>query len=152
ANNASVSWKVPELRADVVDPEQGASLQNVTIEWRSTRDGLLCSRLGPIGTICEPAHLSLGTHAITVRAVDPFGEGNSDSITINVINRPPVVAISFPGNGFACRDLGLAFRGSAFDPEGDPVSIEWFDNGSPISTSLNFSTSPFEFAEGNHTI
>jgi hypothetical protein len=150
SNASTISWNRPELWADVVDPEQGGALDGVTIQWISSRDGVLCSGLHR--TFCQPPILSLGTHVITVNATDPFGAVGSDSVIVSVINEAPVVSILSPASGQVCADLAVSFFGSTFDPEGQPISRRWFDNGSLLSTYLAFQTEPFHFSQGSHTI
>jgi hypothetical protein len=158
---STIDWKNPWLRADVVDPEQGANLDNVMIEWESNVDGPLPSGVGPSHRLCEPSQLSLGAHVITVTATDPFGASGSDSVTVEVVDSAPVVNIFFPppSPGYACSDFSLPLRAAGFDPEEGPnIDFKWwFDSPGNVLQAghgpafQNYNTLPGQVPQGSHT-
>jgi serine protease len=91
-----------------------------------------------------------GEHAITFRGCDAFGACSSETVRINIHadepNRPPTVRITNPAN-HAFLDVNgsdangwyhqLTLRSEVSDPDGDPVSLRWLDNGVQIATGRN---------------
>jgi hypothetical protein len=115
------------------------------LRWTSSRDGFL-------GTgQARPVNLSLGTHVITVTAVDG-PHRVSDSVTVNVIaplSAPPQVRIISPVASFGSHtvyavnfDSGrgryyvdITLRGTATDAEDGVLVGTWFTNRPTLTTS-----------------
>jgi hypothetical protein len=112
-----VSWRrAPTLGATVVDPETPALFQG-QVQWTSDVDGPLCA-----GLSCASAPLTLGSHVVTALATDPWGAAGSASVTIEVVNAAPAVAVTYPppGSTFFAGQL-VTLRAVASDPDGEPI-------------------------------
>ncbi len=87
---------------------------------------------------------SLGARTLTVTASDPQGLTNTQTVTVNVLptpaNPPPnPVTILSPkaGDGSPSDAFGLwTLTGTATDPAGDPVTLEWFAAQQPIANGI----------------
>jgi hypothetical protein len=109
-NGFSVSWSTRlSFFADVHDPEPGGVLPGSVevVFFSSDRSGPLCTTslvtLGQTRFGCSGPPLSVGMHHITAIATDRFGAAGSDTITLNVINNPPIAQITFPPHWFDLR-------------------------------------------------
>jgi hypothetical protein len=138
--------------ANVSDPIDG-TLPNAAIVW--TEDG------ATIGTGPMIHHVEnvLGSHTITIKAINGDGKSTSRSITITVnakppppvvITAPPNVAIAAPANGSTpfCKSLSapaaVQFTATASDPNSPPESLSysWTDSingGTPSQVSTQLS-------------
>lgn len=108
------------LQARVNDPD-GFAIEDNDVIWRSNRDG----RIGRGPTIS--ADLSGGRHRITVSVTDAHGASATSQVELRVVNRPPTVEITGPGDGqyFSVADT-VRFTARASDPDGFPIKeIEW---------------------------
>ena len=65
-----------------------------SIEWTSTLNGVIGT-----GPSITSTTLSYGTHTIRARATFPDASTVQDTITLRVVNRPPVIGITSPANG-----------------------------------------------------
>jgi subtilase family protein/thrombospondin type 3 repeat protein len=125
-------YKDVEVIVKVKDPETPSPgwLFLGTVDYSSklvissNRDGQLCTAsrdaTGDGATfICDVSkNLSLGTHVITATATDPFDATGADSVTINAVNTPPTVKITYPPSGSNYyTSQKIHFRGTAYDPD-----------------------------------
>ncbi len=97
------------LSADVFDFED--AFPCCTISWTSDKDGVL-------GTDRSVSHTfsSLGARTITVKATDSNGASSSASVSLNVVNFPPVVSLNSPKEGDSVfRGASVVLRGKATD-------------------------------------
>lgn len=122
------------------------------VVFHSDRDGLLCSNQGASGRFsCGTTGLSLGTHVLTAAATDlSSGIGNA-SITVDVINSAPVVALTEPsadGSYFDHQPIQLSAAISDLDQLPFPDDqVSWSSDrdgdlgvGRSISTLLTLGT------------
>ncbi len=133
------------FQASATDNEDG----NLTssIAWSSDLDG----SLGTGGSFTK--RLSKGTHLVTARVTDAGGLTRTASVTVNVTNSLPTIAIQAPvgGSSFATTDE-ISFRGTASDfDDGDLApSIEW---SSSIDGSIGGGGAfTRQLSNGTHTI
>lgn len=151
ANGGSEQYSNVLFSAQVTDPEVpnpygGRSDFPTKIEFVSDLDGLLCGASGDAtgsGTIlsCEVAEMSAGTHLVTATATDPFGGIGTDTVSISVINLPPVTRITFPADGATySSNQQVNFRGYAFDAEVYGfIPVSWSSSLSgPLGSSYDF--------------
>ncbi|MFB3789381.1 MAG: S8 family serine peptidase [bacterium] len=127
-----------------LDPEEEDLSDNLW--WSSSRDG------GPFlpGSASWYALLTEGDHVITAMGYDAGDKTDSDSITISILNHPPVVTITHPSDG-AVFDPGTVLTFTATVSDIDPVDKdltsaglvwtssngEWLGTGSSISVVLS---------------
>jgi hypothetical protein len=114
-----VSWRAAAayFHAIINDPET-AGLFRGAVSVSSERDGLLCVDNTGASTnrMCSGPELSLGTHRITMQAIDAHSAEASVSRTIEVVNSAPTTQISYPADQaqFSTSQT-INFRGSASD-------------------------------------
>jgi hypothetical protein len=153
ANGASVSWRAGAayFSLTATDPETPGLFKGQVIV-SSNRDGQLCVAATGASTSrgCSAGAMSVGVHTITARAIDPHGAEASASITLNVVNSAPMVAISYPANSanyFTSQTINL--RGSAIDVDESLANTQfaWSSNidgalgsGPEINTTLSAGT------------
>jgi Flp pilus assembly protein TadG len=119
------------------------------IHWSSSG-----GQISHTGASFQFSTLPLGTHIIYAEATDSRGATGSTSITITIINDPPVVTIDAPTtNTYVSNEAPVNFRGTARDIQDGLISslIQWSrDNnvalGSGASITTTISTA------GTHTI
>ena len=98
---STASWTSARLTAGVTDPELGSGDTDewpMTIEFRSDRDGTLCT-LTRTPYVCTTGALATGLHQVSVLATDAFGATGSASALLDVINHPPVATLTEPKAG-----------------------------------------------------
>lgn len=132
-----------------IDPEDG-DLGGSSLAWTSDLDGQIGTGAG-----FSTSALSIGTHAITLSATDSDGGSATDRIAVTIENNPPVATITSPSDGESFLvGLGVAFEGTAVDPEDGTLSgaaLEWSSSvegilGTGIALDLGL------FSIGTHTI
>ncbi len=132
--------------ATVGDAEDSAD--SLELLWSSDLDGTLSTdpadAHGAVGL--ELAELSLGTHAISLRAIDSDGlMGDATvSVTINALPTAPTVSIA-PSPAYTDDDLVATASGST-DPDGSGTityAYAWYEDGtlSAASSSETFPAS-----------
>jgi serine protease len=99
----------------VSDPEQPGGVAGLTIQWKSSIDGNICT-----GIVCDSAIvLSVGQHTITATITDPFGATASASMPLRVIKPfPPTATIVLPANNStfsASQQVHLVGAGESSD-------------------------------------
>jgi methionine-rich copper-binding protein CopC len=85
--------------------------------------------------------LAAGTYSLTFRVTDKDGASHTDSVTITIVNRPPVADAGGP---YATPEGStVLLSGSGSDPEGDALTFAWdldsdgsFDDASGASASF----------------
>lgn len=100
-----------------------------------------------------PSFTDAGVYQISIVANDGDAtDTKSFSVTVSDVNRPPTVSAQPIGspleaNSPAGRQVSLA--GTATDPDGDPISYQWFDGASRIATTA---TATVTLAFGSHSL
>ncbi|MEO8878793.1 MAG: PKD domain-containing protein [Gemmatimonadaceae bacterium] len=136
------------------DPEDG-NVTGTALRWSSSLDGALTT-----GATFSRTNLSVGTHVITLTAVDSKGLTGTATVTIHITapaqNQSPTATITAPTAG-ALLALGssVSFAGTGSDPEDGALtgaSLVWTDNvsGGQIGTGTSFSLTTL--AVGPHII
>jgi hypothetical protein len=138
--------------AEARDDEDGTP----TVTWTSSVDGEIGA-----GTHVYRNDLSLGTHTITAAVTDSGGFSDSESVTITIVNDPPIVEITNPeaGDEFF-RAQTITLRGLSRDPNNLPVpysplpdaQVEWLIDGTPVATGHDASIPGGTLSVGTHTI
>lgn len=136
------------------DPEDGA-VTGSALRWSSSADGALTT-----GATFSRTNLSVGTHVITLTAVDSKGQTGTASVTIHITaptqNQSPTATITAPTTGAVlAQGSSISFAGSGADPEDGALtgaSLVWTDNvsGGQIGTGTSFSLTTL--ATGPHAI
>ena len=106
------------------------------------------------------ASLATGPHALTAVATDNLGLSTTSAVvnvTVNVGNTPPSVSITNPpDNSVFGNTDSVTIGASASDTDGSVTNVQFFDGLvllRSVSTSpYSFSTAPFTFALGLHTL
>ncbi|OGD15537.1 MAG: hypothetical protein A2W20_05070 [Candidatus Aminicenantes bacterium RBG_16_66_30] len=140
------------FRADASDVED----DTLAVSWTSSRDGEIGT-----GTEVFRRDLSFGTHTVTAATTDSDGFSASDSITITIVNDPPVVEITNPENGdefYQAQTINL--RGLSRDPNTLPVpyaslpdgQVEWRIDGTPRGAGHDRSVLGSTLSVGTHII
>jgi hypothetical protein len=107
-----------------------------SIAWTSS---VAADNFSQTGCDVTASFSSIGTRVLTVRGTDPQGLTNAKTVTIDVLptpaNPPPnPVTISSPKATFKLGvDNLVTLAGTATDPAGDPVTLEWFIASQPAS-------------------
>jgi PKD domain len=133
-NNTSVIYKdlTYSFQANASDPnEPDDQLACSSIAWTSS---VATDAFPKTGCEISTVFSSVGSRTLTVTATDPQGLTNAQTVAVNVLptpaNPPPnPVTITSPkaGNGSPTDATGLwTLTGTAIDPAGDPVTLEWF--------------------------
>ena len=133
------------------DPETGV-LSGASLVWTSSRDGQIGT-----GTSFSRSTLSIGTHAITLTAIDAQGAIGTASTTVTVVapNQPPTASITSPAaNSSTVQGTAITFAGSGNDPETGALSggsLVWTSSrDGQIGTGASFSRSTLTV--GTHVI
>ena len=140
------------FRADAFDVED----DTLIVTWTSSRDGAIGT-----GTEVFRRDLSLGTHTITAATTDSDGFSASDSVTVTIVNDPPIVEITNPQDGaepYQAQTINL--RGLSRDPNTLPVpdaslpdgQVEWRIDGTPRGAGHERSIPGNTLSVGTHTI
>jgi hypothetical protein len=133
------------LLASASDAQDGNLTSSIV--WTSSRDG----SIGRGGTVSRK--LSKGTHVITAAVTDSEGITSSATVTVQIRNTPPVVAIASPSNGTSVLTKDdVSFQGSASDFDDGPLtsSIVWTSNrDGRVGTGTGFTR---KLSKGVHTI
>jgi hypothetical protein len=139
------------FRADAIDVED----DTLTVTWTSSLDGGIGE-----GTEVYRRDLSSGTQTITAATTDSDGFSASDSVTITIVNDPPIVKITYPEDGaeFAQAQT-INLRGLSRDPNTVPVpyaplpnvQVEWLID-TQFATGHEVSIPGGTLSVGTHTI
>jgi hypothetical protein len=138
------------FRGTAQDPEDGA-LTGQALTWTSSLDG----QLGHAESL-DTASLQVGTHQVTLSAIDSGGATGSASITLTVTktsgNINPIARLSGPSQVEAL--VAADFDGSASsDADGTVVAykLDFGDGTAPVSGSQSVVSHAFA-AVGNYTV
>ena len=135
------------------DPEDGP-VTGSALRWSSDRDGALTT-----GATFSRSNLSVGTHVITLLAVDSKGQTGTATVTIHITapteNQSPTANITAPSNGaIFTPGASISFAGTGADAEDGALSgasLVWTDNvAGQIGTGTSFSIATL--AAGVHTV
>ena len=150
ANRAPVANAGPDQEVTVShDGSPGTATADVTLNgsrsgdpdgdalaysWRDI-DG---TELGAAAVLVR--NLALGKHTFLLRVTDPYGAWSEDRVSVRVLaegNRPPDANVgpdqAEPDGGG--DTTGVVLNGSASsDPDGDPLTYRWLENGVEIAT------------------
>ena len=129
------------------DAEDDDTTLTTNLDWTSDIDG----SIGGGGSFL--ATLSEGSHTVTASVTDDDGNSASSSITVNVVNDPPIVSIDSPADD-STFDSGanISFTGTASDTEDGNLTgnISWTSSlDGNLDTGGSFSTI---LSDGTHTI
>lgn len=119
-----------QLTSAVTDPEQAPRVDLVVVQWKSDKDGDLCT-----GITCDAKKLRFGPHTITATVADPFGATASDSIKLKATGKPPSVTITHPPNGstfFESQLINLRGFGSGTCDKIPNPNLAWSSDGKPL--------------------
>ncbi len=131
------------------DPDGTGAIANASFSWESDLQGAL-----GFGASITQALVTVGTHVVTVCAVDTVDATVSGCTDITVVvraNQPPTASIVAPGAGStvdACNRVDL--RCNVSDPDGQNVTVRWLEGATVIGTGNNTSYDP-TFG-GAHTV
>jgi hypothetical protein len=133
------------------DPEDGA-LPSDALLWTSDLDGAL----GSGASLVVPT-LSLGSHTLTLTALDRQGATGTTAIGLTVApvgaNLPPTVTITAPMPGASLLTGGQTLSGSATDPEDGPLTGPALSWGSSRDGALGAGESlSVDLSAGAHTL
>ena len=138
------------LQGSANDPETGA-LSGSALTWRSSLDGTLAT-----GTSHTTSSLSVGSHTITLTAMDPAGGSDTAQVALDIVdNQPPAATITAPLDGAQyLAGSEVEFSATATDPEDGSLSggaFTWSSSldgdlgtGSPLATT--------GLSVGSHTV
>lgn len=130
-----------------ITTDDNGSLPDSSVQW------FLDSSTTPFATGHNPTVVTgggLGSHTVKVRGCDSFTvcavATAPITLVANPVNQPPVVHITSPANGSQLWVTGSDADGwfwsgtlsaTASDPEGFPLTTQWYDNGTPIGSGTN---------------
>jgi PKD repeat protein len=109
----------------------------VTVEW-DFGDGETSTALSP----CAHTYADPGTYTVTFTATDDQGLSDptpdTRTITVEAPNSPPNGVITAPAGDETIPAGGsVNFAGTASDPDGDPVTVEWDFGDGVTSTAMS---------------
>lgn len=145
---ASPAFGVSEpIPFHAISSDDNGALPDSAVQW------FLDSATAPFATGHNPTVVTggaLGTHTVKVKGCDAFSVCATATVPItlvaNPVNQPPVVHITSPANGAHLWVTGSDAQGyfwsgtltaTATDPEGFPLTTQWFDNGNPIGSGTS---------------
>jgi len=120
----------------------------LTYQWAAT--GGAVSGGGSTVTWIAPA--VVGGYTISVTVSDGKGETASNSLTIPVVNTPPVIASVTPSATSIAPESNCTITCTASDADGDALTYQWTASGGDISGEGSAVTWEAPVAEGNYTI
>lgn len=157
---------VPEPIADAGGPYTGGTGQTIqfdgtgsiddqslTYEWDTDLDGEFDDASGPTPavTFAEPRD-----HDVGLKVTDEDGLTAIDytSLSVTLDNQPPILTDFSPENPPTniTTDESLTFTAAATDPDGDPITYQWFVNGEEAGTGEEFTLSPAIDGAGGKSI
>jgi serine protease len=155
-SGASVPYVHLSLAAEVDDPEwsglYGAQFP-ASVRFTSDVNGHLCTvkSTDPEPRCTLNQLLTPGGHLITAIITDAFGATATDSITVEVVNQPPLATITYPADGAIFYDSQtINFQGYGFDPDGGTITqLEWRAYQSSLGLGPSIST---KLVAANYTI
>lgn len=137
------------LEGAATDVEDG-ELTGSALVWSSDRDGTLGTGAS-LGTT-----LTVGQHAIMLKATDSGGNADSASLTLTVVeNQAPSVTIDAPADGSShVEGDTLVFEGSASDPEDGTLPDSVLSWSSSVDGALGSgpTVTTAELSQGGHVI
>jgi hypothetical protein len=127
---------------------------NPVVTWSSNINGTLGT-----GTRIQRSDLSVGVHSIRARVTFSNGSFLDDTITLTIVNDPPVLSMTSPANGSSFFE-GQPITLSVFSFDANrPLSftlqnseISWSANGAFLGTGHNRLIAPNTLAPGAYTI
>lgn len=142
---ASPAFGVSEpISFHAVSTDDLGPLPDAAVQW------FLDGATTPFATGHNPTVVTggaIGSHTVRVRGCDVFNVCATATapltLVTNPVNQPPVVHITGPANGAQLWVTGMDAAGyfwsgpltaTATDPEGAPLTTQWYDNGTPIGS------------------
>ena len=107
---------------------------------------------GEGSTVTWVAPTAEGTYTINVTASDGKGGTTSDSLTISVVNTPPVIASLTSSETSVAPEESCSVTCTASDPDGDTLTYQWTATDGTISGEGSTVTWVAPTAEGTYTI
>ena len=108
---------------------------------------------GTAALLLAPGFSDAGVYQISIVASDGDAtDTKSFTVTVSDVNRPPTVSAQPLGSSLeATSPTGrqVTLTGTATDPDGDPVTYQWFDGATRIATTA---TANVTLAFGAHSI
>jgi hypothetical protein len=96
-----------------------------------------------------PSHEDAGFHNVTLVVSDgKLTDSQEWNVTVSNINRPPIISDYHPpSNPTIFEGESQEFNVTYHDPDGDPLTVQWYLNGTPASTFDNYTfTADYESA------
>lgn len=131
--NGGTSWDasaagLPSFSALVVrvDPTDATTVYCGTDVgvYRSTDGGANWSRFGSGLPAVSVYDIQILPDGSILRAAT-HGRGMWELAITGVTNNPPIVSVSAPASQFIARGSTITMKGTANDPNGDPMSVKW---------------------------
>jgi hypothetical protein len=156
-DGSSHSWnRFPVVLVDVEDPPYPHGFTGRLVV-ESDRDGVICDLEDTTTRFrCEFQPSSSGRHVLTATASDPFGATNTATLSVEVTNGAPAVAIFSPGDGrtfLTGQPIRFTAEVSDFDETIEDDQITW---SSSLDGDITPPNSPRDFTRmlsaGTHAI
>jgi hypothetical protein len=120
----------------------------LTYSWTATGGAIS----GTGSTITWIAPTAEGSYSITVAVSDGKADAVSDSVNIQVVNTPPVIASLTPSSTDLAPGESCTIGCVASDADGDILTYTWTPTGGTISGTGNSVSWEAPAAEGTYTI
>jgi hypothetical protein len=134
ANNASLGFGQPIVIAASVSDSDGTVRR---VEFFVDGFALGADSSEPFSLTWSNA--TPGVHILTARAIDNgLGIVISTSVTVNIVNQPPLVSLITPTNGaFIVLPMTISLTAEVSDPDGHVTKVDFFANGMLVGRATN---------------
>jgi PKD repeat protein len=142
----TVGINVPATFAPTLTPDVAS--------WTYTYAWVLGTSTSAATPTVTETFASVGTYTVSVTVTDPFGKSGSASVTVHVVDEPPVATnvLVSPASPVAQQPLTLTYAYS--DPNGfteNGTTITWFANGQGVAAYNGQSMIPAGVTQRNQT-